>query len=176
MNWSSRTGYNRFLSNILPWPVWEQIKLKFRQIKNVGTFPPKNQNSGLFQQSLNRWAHTGDFKGWEQILSLIARKRGKKLQEKRRKEKIRKRQSHNPASIDTSQFMGVDFEDSVFIPENAPEELNDETENGNVQQIGMHWILGREVHKTLHSEIYKSGNGRCYSFLRSGKRYRRHGR
>ena len=34
--------------------------------------------------------------------------------------------------------MGVDFEDSVFIPENAPEELNDETENGNVQQIGMH--------------------------------------
>ena len=63
---------------------------------------------------------------------LIARKRGKKLQQKRRKEKMRRRQSHDPSSIDTSQFMGVDFEDSVFIPEIAKGVSSEQAEDGNV--------------------------------------------
>ena len=38
----------------------------------------------------------------------------------------------NPSSIDTSQFMGVDFVDSVFIPEIAQVVSSEQAEDGNV--------------------------------------------
>ena len=45
---------------------------------------------------------------------------------------MRRRQSHDPSSIDTSQFMGVDFVDSVFIPEIAQGVSSEQAEDGNV--------------------------------------------
>ena len=45
---------------------------------------------------------------------------------------MRRRQPSDPSSIDTSQFMGVDFEDSVFIPETAQGVSSEQTEDGNV--------------------------------------------
>lgn len=47
------------------------------------------------------------------------RKRGKKLKEKRRKEKMRRLKQKDGDNVDVSQFMGVDYEDSVFIPDQA---------------------------------------------------------
>ena len=44
------------------------------------------------------------------------RKRGKKYQEKKRKQREKKLKVYRDSAIDTSQFMGVDYEDSIFIP------------------------------------------------------------
>ena len=44
------------------------------------------------------------------------RKHGRQLQEKRKKMKVRQRQKKTGKKIDTSGFLGVDYENSVYIP------------------------------------------------------------
>lgn len=56
------------------------------------------------------------FQGYSILYTFINRKKGKKLKEKRKKERMRQHQSNNGPYVDTSVFMGTDYEDAVFTP------------------------------------------------------------
>lgn len=58
--------------------------------------------------------------------ALTPRKRGKKYQEKKRKQREKKLKVYRDNAIDTSQFMGVDYEDSIFIPESLQQSDTEE--------------------------------------------------
>ena len=47
----------------------------------------------------------------------MLRKHGKQLQEKRKKMKLRNRQKKRGKNIDTSGFLGIDYENSVYLPQ-----------------------------------------------------------
>lgn len=50
------------------------------------------------------------------VLFIPLRKKGKKLKEKRRKERLRRQQSGGGPNVDTSNFIGIEYEDSIFTP------------------------------------------------------------
>ena len=50
------------------------------------------------------------------MLIIKHRKKGKKLKEKRSKENSRKKQKGHGPNIQNNEFMGVEFEDSIYAP------------------------------------------------------------
>ena len=91
--------------------------------QSVGRLPPKRapKNSAISVSldliSLEMSTYPR-LQGYEMgTSSLTPRKRGKKYQEKKRKQREKKLKVYRDDAIDTSQFMGVDYEDSIFIPE-----------------------------------------------------------
>lgn len=79
----------------------------------------------LFGNS-NEYISTFARVGYHQLL-VIKRKRGKKLREKRKKQHERNEKRHKKTEIDFSQFIGLDYEDSIFLPENLQETISNET-------------------------------------------------
>ena len=72
--------------------------------------------------------------GYINVLQIRYRKHGKQLQEKRKKMKLRQRQKKKGKKIDTSGFLGIDYENSVYIPKPplGIDQLNASEFNDNV--------------------------------------------
>lgn len=84
-----------------------------------------------------------------------SRKRGKKYQEKRRKQREKKLKIYRDNEIDTSQFMGVDYEDSIFIPESL-QQSDVEEQVGAVLELRIEGSLCQSVIETLSAGRYES--------------------
>ena len=89
--------------------------------ENGGEFPSKNDDKkrDSFARLSVQNEHVSAHARVAIRRGIDNRKRGKKLKEKRRKEKMRRLQQKDGDNVDVSQFMGVDYEDSVFIPDQA---------------------------------------------------------
>ena len=83
------------------------------------------------------------------------RKRGKKYQEKKRKRREKKLKIYRDNEIDTSQFMGVDYEDSIFIPE-SERQSDAEEQVGSVRELRIERPLCQSVIETLSARRYES--------------------
>lgn len=58
--------------------------------------------------------------------STTCRKRGKKLREKRRKQKLNRMHIYNDGDQDVHRFLDLDYEDSIYVPEKSVETGEDE--------------------------------------------------
>ncbi len=78
------------------------------------------------------------------------------MKEKRKKENQRKHQSTNGPYVDTSKFMGIDYDDSIFTPWLNEDGTMKDGKDESVTYFIYILFLGRKVYKTFTEEIFEN--------------------